>query len=211
MKGENYLLILLDWFIIIIIMEFGNSIRIAKLRGEKTMEQYLLVIDMQNDFVDGSLGTKKAAAIVPDVVKKIEEFDGTILYTLDTHMENYLTTQEGKNLPVVHCVKDSKGWELNKSVKEAVEHKHGKRFLKETFGSKELAEYLVEQNKEHEIEKITVIGLCTDICVISNALLIKAFLPEVPVHVDALCCAGVTEESHQRALDAMKMCQILID
>ncbi|MBO4903383.1 MAG: cysteine hydrolase [Lachnospiraceae bacterium] len=167
----------------------------------------LIVVDMQNDFIDGALGTKEAVGIVENVAKKIREFDGRVIFTKDTHMENYLQTQEGQNLPVEHCIKGSDGWQISSAlpVKDA-----DTVFEKPTFGSVELGEYLQKTAQDTEIEEIEVIGLCTDICVISNALLIKAFLPEVKVSVDASCCAGVTPESHQNALEAMKMCQINI-
>lgn len=171
----------------------------------------LVVVDMQNDFIDGALGTKEAVAIVPKVVEKIRNFEGRVLYTRDTHGENYLETQEGKNLPVVHCVRGTKGWELNPEI-EAVRKETP--IDKLTFGSAVLGQVLKAQDVDLKkqgkigIESITLVGLCTDICVISNAMLVKAFLPEVPVIVDASCCAGVTPESHRNALEAMKMCQI---
>ena len=165
----------------------------------------LVVVDMQNDFIDQALGTKEAVGIVDNVAKKIKEFDGAVIFTKDTHGENYLDTQEGKNLPVVHCIKGSNGWQISSKLpvpEDAVV------FEKPTFGSRKLAAYLEDIAKEKGIEEIEVIGLCTDICVISNALLIKAFLPEVKITVDSACCAGVTPASHKNALEAMKMCQI---
>ncbi len=164
----------------------------------------LAVIDMQNDFIDGALGTKEAEAIVGNVVACIRNFDGEVICTRDTHYEGYLNTQEGKKLPVVHCIKDTEGWQIREQVSEACAGK-AKIFDKPTFGSVELAEYLKQMS---DLESVTVIGLCTDICVISNALVIKAFLPEVTVKVNADCCAGVTPQSHQNALEAMKMCQV---
>lgn len=172
----------------------------------------LVVVDMQNDFIDGALGTKEAALIVPHVVKKIEEHKGAVIATRDTHGDSYLESEEGKNLPVVHCVKGTYGWELQSGVEKAVREKEGKIIDKPSFGSTELGRYIAELNEEKEpVEEVTLIGLCTDICVISNALLIKAFLPEVSVRVDASCCAGVTPESHRRALEAMQMCQVGIE
>ena len=165
----------------------------------------LVVVDMQNDFIDQALGTKEAVGIVENVAKKIENFDGKVIFTRDTHAENYLETQEGRNLPVKHCVEGSEGWQISDKLPVSED---AMIINKPTFGSKELGEYLWKLSKETEIEHIDVIGLCTDICVISNALLIKAFLPEVPISVDASCCAGVTPESHRNALAAMKMCQI---
>ena len=142
------------------------------------MEKILIVVDMQKDFVDGSLGTKEAQAIVPAVKDKIENFEGDIIFTKDTHEEDYLNTQEGQNLPVVHCIRGTAGHEI------------------------------IEELQPYTIESIELIGLCTDICVVSNALLIKAFLPEVPISVTAGCCAGVTPEKHKSALETMKSCQI---
>lgn len=174
------------------------------------MKNVLVVVDMQKDFIDGALGTKEAVSIVDDVVKIIEGFDGTVIYTKDTHHENYLSTQEGKNLPVEHCIKDSDGWQLDAKI-EKVRNPEDKVFEKGTFGSKELATYLAQENEKEPIQEITLAGLCTDICVISNAMLIKAFVPEVPVKVLKNCSAGVTPESHDNALEAMKMCQIAVE
>lgn len=175
------------------------------------MMNILIVVDLQNDFIDGALGTKEAVAIVPKVVEKIRNFEGRVIYTRDTHEENYLETQEGKNLPVVHCVRGTKGWELHPEI-EAVRNETP--IDKPAFGSPVLGQVLKAQEEDLRkqgkagIESVTLVGLCTDICIISNAMLVKAFLPEVPVIVDAECCAGVTPESHRNALEAMKMCQI---
>ena len=172
----------------------------------------LIVVDMQKDFVDGALGTKEAAAIVPYVAERIAagaEQGETVIFTRDTHEENYLETQEGRNLPVPHCIRGTDGWEI---IPQLMEYTKGCTIVdKPTFGSAELGTLLQELNQKEPIEKITLIGLCTDICVISNALLVKAFLPEVPVAVDAACCAGVTPESHANALAAMQMCQIAVE
>lgn len=172
------------------------------------MRKILLVIDMQNDFINGALGTKEAEAIVDRVTEEIGKYPaGDVIATRDTHAENYLETQEGRNLPVVHCVKGTPGWELHPKIANALS---GAVILdKPTFGSRELAEKLVMLAELDDLE-ITLVGLCTDICVASNALLIKAFLPETPVRVISDCCAGVTPESHQAALDTMRMCQIEI-
>ncbi|MDO4500270.1 MAG: isochorismatase family cysteine hydrolase [Erysipelotrichaceae bacterium] len=167
----------------------------------------LLVIDMQNDFIDGSLGTKEAVAIVPNVVEKIKNFEGEVLFTRDTHFENYLETMEGKNLPVEHCIKGTDGWQIRKEIDEL---RKSEAIDKLTFGSVELVEVLKSLNEKEKIESIELVGLCTDICVISNALLAKATLPEVEITVDSNCCAGVTVESHNNALNAMKMCQIKV-
>lgn len=174
------------------------------------MSKYLIVVDMQNDFINGSLGTKEAEAIVPAVVEKIKNHDGPVIYTYDTHEKNYLETQEGKNLPVEHCIMGTDGWALNPEIEELRLAGDTLAFSKPTFGSKDLAEHLYNENKQNKIDSIELVGLCTDICVISNALLIKAYMPEVPVLVDAACCAGVTPESHNNALEAMKMCQVQV-
>ena len=171
----------------------------------------LVVVDMQNDFITGSLGTKEAEAIVPKVREKIAEAIANgdkIIFTQDTHFDDYLETQEGKNLPVKHCIKDTDGWQIRA---ELAKYCQNVIFDKPTFGSRELGEYLVKSNEEAKIDSITFIGLCTDICVISNVMLTKAFLPEVPVIGDAACCAGVTPASHNNALEAMKMCQVKVE
>lgn len=172
------------------------------------MKNVLLVVDMQNDFIDGALGTKETVAIVPNVKKKIEEFDGIVLFTRDTHETNYLETQEGKNLPVEHCIRGSKGWEIRKELDEL---RTTEAIDKVTFGSSELGNVLRDLNEKEEIGSITVIGLCTDICVISNVMISKAFLPEVPIIVDAKCCAGVSVETHENALKAMEVCQVKVE
>ena len=171
------------------------------------MKKVLIVVDMQKDFVDGALGSAEAAAIVDNVVKKIESFDGDIIVTYDTHNKNYMETQEGKNLPVPHCIKGTEGWELDSKVRAALEGREYRTIEKPTFGSVELAEYIKEKYNPDDIE-IELIGLCTDICVVSNALLLKANFLEAKVSVDASCCAGVTPDSHDAALTTMKMCQI---
>ena len=170
------------------------------------MKNVLVVVDMQKDFIDGVLGTKEAFAIVDNVAEAIRSFDGEVIFTRDTHFDNYMETQEGRNLPVPHCIKGTEGWQIDKKL-EALRTDEMKVFDKPTFGSVELAAYLKE-NKE--VEQVTIVGLCTDICVISNALLIKANLPEVEITVLEKCCAGVTLQSHKNALEAMKMCQIKI-
>lgn len=170
------------------------------------MKKLLIVVDMQHDFIDGSLGTPEAAAIVPAVVEKIKTYKTAgdeIVFTLDTHYDNYLSTLEGQKLPVLHCQKGTPGWELHPSI-AAFE---GKCFEKGTFGSPECAKYAAQGT----YDSVELIGLCTDICVISNAMLIKASLPDTPVLVDSSCCAGVTPESHHNALEAMKMCQIEVN
>lgn len=180
----------------------------------------LVVVDMQNDFIDGPLGSLNAQAIVHRVVDKIAAHDGPLLATQDSHDLSYLDTQEGKLLPVPHCLLDSDGWQLAEPIRRAfqerAEHKtrHGippQVVCKPTFGSPLLAETLVKMDQERMIDEIVLVGLCTDICVISNALLLKAFLPEVKITVDAACCAGVTPERHRTALAAMKACQINVE
>ena len=168
----------------------------------------LVVVDMQNDFIDGALGTPEAVAIVPKVMVKMMNFDGLVLATRDTHGEDYLEKQEGKKLPVVHCIKGTHGWEIKDEIQQLL---ISQPIDKPTFGSEALGKVLKDLNNDVEpIDSITLVGLCTDICVIANAMLLKAFLPEVPIMVDASCCAGVTPESHERALEAMKACQIEI-
>lgn len=169
----------------------------------------LVVVDMQNDFIDGTLGTKEAQAIVPNVVKKIEEYrkkDYLIIATKDTHYHDYLNTLEGKNLPVEHCIYNTKGWEFIKGISES---DFNTVFPKNTFGRIDLEKFIRDITID-EPDEIEVIGLCTDICVISNAIILKSSFINTPITVDASCCAGVTPESHKNALEAMKMCQINI-
>ena len=164
----------------------------------------LIVIDMQNDFIDGALGTKEAVAIVPKVAKKISDARATgenVVFTRDTHQKNYLESQEGKNLPVVHCVEGSDGWQISSKL----EVEDSRIFNKPSFGSMDLADYVATLS---DLEEIELVGLCTGICVISNAFILKTKLPEVKITVDASCCACVTPESHKTALSAMKLCQI---
>ena len=166
----------------------------------------IVIVDMQNDFIDGALGTKEAVAIVPNVAQKIKdarESGQIVAFTRDTHQENYLATQEGKNLPVVHCVQGTDGWQISSKLEVA----DSKIIDKPSFGSMELAEYVAQLQ---DIEEVELVGLCTGICVISNAFILKARLPELKITVDASCCACVTPESHATALAAMKLCQINI-
>lgn len=174
------------------------------------MENVLIVVDMQNDFVNGALGSEEAAAVVGSVASKIREFDGRIFVTLDTHLQNYLDTQEGKHLPVPHCIRLTDGWLLNGEVFLALSGKRYETIEKDTFASIKLAKKLRKLNGEGEM-RIELVGLCTDICVVSNALLLKAYLPEAEICVDAGCCAGVTPETHRAALETMKMCQIHVE
>ncbi len=173
-------------------------------------ESVLVVVDMQNDFVNGALGTKEAEAIVPDVSELVGYFKGTVVFTQDTHDENYLNTQEGKHLPVPHCIKDTDGWQLVPPLAKWQAEHQSQIFEKPQFGSKALAEAMAQLHATKGISDITLVGICTDICVLSNAILMKAFLPEVPIKVVANCCAGVTPAQHEAALTAMKSCQIEI-
>lgn len=173
----------------------------------------LVVVDMQNDFVTGALGTKEAEAIVPYVVGRVVEAKSRrerLFFTRDTHEADYLQTQEGRKLPVEHCIRGSAGWQIVAPLTEYTLDETAIVLDKPTFGSTELGDRLWRLNEQEPIEAVTLIGLCTDICVISNALLVKACLPEVPVRVEAACCAGVTPESHRRALGAMSSCQVEI-
>jgi len=170
------------------------------------MRKILIVIDMQNDFIDAALGTKEAVAIVEAVKEKIRSYPAeNVIATMDTHTENYMQTQEGKYLPVPHCIKGTDGWKIRPDIAELLTG--AKIYEKPTFGSVALAADLKELSEKEEIE-IELIGLCTDICVASNALLLKATMPEVKISVDPACCAGVTPEKHEAALETMRSCQI---
>lgn len=179
---------------------------------------YLIVVDLQNDFVTGALGTREAEAIVPAAARRAAqalERGEEILFTRDTHGEDYLDTQEGKRLPVPHCVRGTEGWEI---VPQLASYTAGRTPIdKPTFGSRYLGSILKARDEDLRkqgkpgVERVTLIGLCTDICVISNALLVKAFLPEAEIVVDAACCAGVTPESHSNALAAMRACQVTVE
>lgn len=165
------------------------------------MKKTLIVIDMQNDFIDGSLGTAEAVQIVGNVAAKIQEYKSRgdeIIFTRDTHHKNYMETNEGKHLPVVHCIEGTKGWE----IREELDTEGAKIIDKPSFGYTGWGNYAFEE--------VELVGLCTDICVVSNALIIKALFPEIKVSVDASCCAGVTPESHDAALKTMQMCQVEI-
>lgn len=171
------------------------------------MKKILLVVDMQNDFIDGALGSSEAESIVSSVAKRISEFDGEVIFTRDTHFENYLSTAEGRKLPVKHCIKDSFGWQISNKLPIP----EGARvFDKVTFGSVDLASQLARENLVSPISEIEILGLCTDICVISNAFLLKAALPECEISVNSALCRGVSPESHGNALAAMAACQINI-
>ncbi len=172
------------------------------------MRKLLIVVDMQKDFVDGALGTKEAEAIVPAVIKKIKSYNiKDVFVTRDTHQPNYMQTQEGHNLPVEHCIKGTPGWEIYARVAKVLNG--ATYFDKPTFGSTELVEAVKAIAEKEEIE-LELIGLCTDICVVSNALMLKAFMPEIKISVDSSCCAGVTPEKHAAALETMQSCQIYV-
>lgn len=172
------------------------------------MRKILLVIDMQNDFIDGALGTKEAVAIVEKVKAKIQSYPREAVFaTRDTHQKNYLESQEGKFLPVPHCIEGSEGWQLQKDIESMIAPEA--IINKPSFGSVELARRLSDLNKREPLD-VELVGLCTDICVVSNALLLKAFMPEVPISVDSSCCAGVTQEKHLAALETMRSCQIQV-
>lgn len=173
--------------------------------------KFLVVVDMQNDFVTGPLSSPEASAILGRVVEKAESFDGRIIFTMDTHDETYGGTQEGRLLPVSHCIKGSEGWKLVKPLDEISGEKGAMVFEKNSFGSISLAQYLSDVNEAEPISSITLIGVCTDICVVSNALLLKAYLPEVEIHVDPSCVAGVSKNKNEAALETMRSCQIIID
>ena len=169
----------------------------------------LVVIDMQNDFLEGALRNEEGIKIIPNVCEKINEYKANgdiVIATRDTHEEDYLNTQEGRRLPVAHCIRETEGWELNKDIAKALGN--SLKFDKPGFGSVDLAMYLREEYEGAKDLEIELVGVCTDICVISNAFLIKANLPEARIVVDASCCAGVTIKSHKTALEAMKACQI---
>ncbi len=170
--------------------------------------KYLIVVDMQKDFVTGVLGTREAQKILPAVTAKVEGFDGKVIFTRDTHQSDYLETQEGKYLPVPHCMEGSEGWQLVEPLEKLRTMRQLPVYDKVTFGCPRLARDLVRANEQEPVESIELIGVCTDICVVSNALIIKAHLPQVPMYVDPACCAGVSPEAHEAALATMRSCQI---
>ncbi len=190
-------------------LERNDDVDAASKISEEAMKHILVVVDIQKDFVDGALGTAEAVAIVGNAAKKIREFDGDIFVTYDTHFENYMNTAEGAKLPVPHCIKGTDGWQLNESIAQALADRKYTAIEKLTFGSVELPERVRQTVGDQDFD-LTLIGLCTDICVVSNALILKANFPEKEIYVDASCCAGVTVETHNAALTTMKMCQINI-
>ena len=170
----------------------------------------LVVIDVQNDFVTGSLGTAEAVEMLPRLLEKMGSFEGAILMTQDTHGADYLSTQEGRMLPVEHCIEGTEGWRFPAEVEALRESRGARVYEKPTFGSTRLVSELKRLYDGAELESVELVGLCTDICVISNALMIKAAMPELPVYVDPACCAGVTPEKHEAALEVMSSCQCIL-
>ena len=166
-------------------------------------KKLLVVVDMQNDFIDGSLGSDATCAVVDEVCKKIDGWDGRVCYTMDTHYEDYLETVEGAHIPVVHCVNGTPGWQLNQSI-EARKNSDSFIVYKDIFGATDLIDII----RLLEIEQVQLVGVCTDICVISNALLLRSFFPQIAISVDASCCAGTTPENHAMALNVMRQCCI---
>ncbi len=175
--------------------------------GDDLMKKFLIAVDMQKDFVDRALGTKEAQNIIDSAVRKIKDFDGGIFVTYDTHFDDYLETAEGKNLPVPHCIKGTDGWKLDKNIAAALKGTDYTTVEKYTFGSERLPQ-LISEAAGTEDFSVELIGLCTDICVVSNALILKAHFPEAKISVDSACCAGVTPEKHFAALETMRSCQI---
>lgn len=171
------------------------------------MKKILLVVDMQKDFVDGSLGSSEAVAMKPSTIAKIKNFEGDIIVTRDTHFDDYMDSSEGKKLPVVHCIKNTEGWELDKDIKEALADKNVTYVDKFSFGSLALPG-IVTGLVGRDSFSMEIIGLCTDICVVSNALILKAAFPEIEISIDSACCAGVTPDKHNAALETMRSCQI---
>ena len=168
------------------------------------MNKLLVIVDMQKDFIDGSLANKDAKAIVPDICDLIKEWDGDIICTQDTHYDDYLNTQEGKKLPVPHCILQTEGWLVDSEIRKALANKSVEYLAKETFGSYALAERI----NQEDYDEVVFVGTCTDICVVSNVLTVKAFNPETPLAVYADLCAGLTPEKHEAALNVMASCQV---
>ena len=172
------------------------------------MKKILIVVDMQVDFISGALGTPEARAIVENAAGKIEAFEGDILVTFDTHQNDYLETAEGKKLPVPHCIAGTDGWQLDARIAEALSARKWQMVEKPSFGSTRLPQLVRELAGNDDDLSIELIGLCTDICVVSNALILKAHFPEAKIQVDSACCAGVSLETHKAALATMACCQI---
>lgn len=171
------------------------------------MKRLLVVVDMQNDFINGSLGTAEATGIVERVVGEIKSFDGDVIYTKDTHTAEYLKTHEGRQLPVQHCLKGTDGWRLHPDIEKLFLDRQCVGFEKCGFGARDLPAWIAETYPDG-LDEIVLVGLCTDVCVITNAMTLKTFFPETDITVDASCCAGINPEGHANALAAMKVCQI---
>ncbi len=174
-------------------------------------QRALVIVDVQNDFVSGALGSDEARAMLPRLLDKARSFQGRLVFTMDSHGKDYLSTQEGRLLPVPHCLRGGEGWRLVPELNEFARDHGSHIFQKDSFGSVDLASAVADWARRGEIDGVELVGLCTDICVVSNALLIKAFSPELEVRVDASCCAGVTPLRHLQALEVMKSCQVLVD
>ena len=172
------------------------------------MSKLLIVVDMQNDFIDGSLGTEEARNIVEPVCEKIIEFGGQIFVTQDTHSDNYLETLEGRHLPVEHCIANTEGWLINSFIRNALKSKNYAFIEKEIFGSMKLVDQIAKILDKGVKGSIEIVGLCSDICVVSNALMLRSAFPNTEITVDASCCAGVTPDKHKAAMEVMKSCQI---
>ena len=172
--------------------------------------KYLIVVDVQKDFVDGDLGSKEAAEMMSRLIQKVKSFDGEVIFTKDTHFENYLETQEGRLLPVKHCIKNTDGWEFPTELAPLALAEGRKVYEKSAFASRQLAEDLLKSFECGKVDSVELVGICTDICVVSNALMLKGFMPELTISVDASCCAGVTPQKHNAALDTMESCQVIV-
>ncbi|WBY63353.1 cysteine hydrolase family protein [Thermocaproicibacter melissae] len=170
----------------------------------------LVVVDVQNDFITGALGTEEARLMLPRLLKKVREFEGDIYLTQDTHTEEYLKTQEGRMLPVPHCIAGTDGWRFPAELEQLRQERKAKVYEKSCFGSTRLMADLKKIYDQKNLDSIEIVGLCTDICVVSNALMLKAAMPELPIYVDADCCAGVSPEKHEAALSVMESCQIIV-
>lgn len=174
------------------------------------MKDFLIVVDVQKDFVDGALGTPEAQQMLPILLEKVRRFNGTVILTQDTHTPGYLDTQVGKQLSIPHCIEGTPGWEFAGELETLRANCRYAVYRKPTFGSVRLAADLRSLYEQGGLASVELVGLCTDICVISNALLLKANIPELPIYVDASCCAGVTPEKHRAAMEVMKSCQIIV-
>lgn len=172
--------------------------------------QTLIIIDVQNDFITGSLGTKEAQQMLPRLIQKAKDYDGEIIMTQDTHCDDYMNTQEGRMLPIPHCIAETDGWNFPDQLNAIREEKQAAVYRKNCFGSTQMVEDLKRKYEAGNLESVELAGICTDVCVISNALMIKAALPELPVVVDASCCTGVTVKKHEAALEVMESCQIKV-